>query len=84
MTPRPGPASNQSAAIARQRLQRWRLVLGSGAEDVLGGLPDEDWAAREEALGYLYDREYAPGRRRALARGVVRVRRARGAWSRPG
>jgi Mg-chelatase subunit ChlD len=61
-TPLPGPSEERSAPTARQRLQRWRLVLGSGAEDVLGGLPDEDWAAREEALGYLYDREYAPGR----------------------
>jgi Mg-chelatase subunit ChlD len=45
-----------------QRLLRWRLVLGGGAEGVLGGLPDAEWAAREEALGYLYDREYGPGR----------------------
>lgn len=35
---------------------RWRLVLGGGADDLLGGLPDE-WAAREAALGFLYDRE---------------------------
>jgi Mg-chelatase subunit ChlD len=62
VTPRPDPAGDPSAAVARQRLLRWRLVLGSGAEEVLGGLPDEDWAAREEALGYLYDREYGPGR----------------------
>ena len=45
----------------RQRQIRWRLVLGSGAEDVLGAIPEE-WEAREEALAFLYDREYGPGR----------------------
>lgn len=45
----------------QQRKIRWRLVLGRGAEDVLGGIPDE-WSEREAALGFLYDREYGPGR----------------------
>lgn len=45
----------------RQRQIRWRLVLGSGAEEVLGAIPEE-WEAREEALAFLYDREYGPGR----------------------
>jgi Mg-chelatase subunit ChlD len=45
----------------RDRRVRWRLVLGSGAEECLGGLTGE-WAERERALGYLYDREYGSGR----------------------
>ena len=43
------------------RLIRWRLVLGRSAETELGGIPQE-WEARDEALSYLYDREYGPGR----------------------
>ncbi|WP_309711920.1 VWA domain-containing protein [Armatimonas sp.] len=46
-----------------KRKLRWRLVLGAGTEDLLGGLPQEgDWAEKEAALAYLYDREYGPGR----------------------
>jgi len=45
----------------RARRVRWRLVLGPGSEGCLGGLPGE-WHEREEALGYLYDREYGAGR----------------------
>jgi len=37
---------------------RWRLVLGAGSEDALGGLPDELMAGRERVLGFLYDREH--------------------------
>jgi Mg-chelatase subunit ChlD len=44
------------------RLVRWRLVLGSGAESALGCRLIGDAAARDVALGYLYDREYGPGR----------------------
>lgn len=44
-----------------QRMARWRLVLGKGAEDICGGLSDE-WADREQALSFLYDREYGEGR----------------------
>lgn len=44
------------------RLIRWRLVLGSGVDDVLGALPNGAWEEREEALGFLYDREYGPSR----------------------
>jgi Mg-chelatase subunit ChlD len=44
------------------RLIRWRLVLGPGSEQALGGLPAGEWQEREEALGYLYDREYGAGR----------------------
>jgi hypothetical protein len=43
-------------------LMRWRLVLGADAEQGLGcGLGGEG-AARDRALGFLYDREYGPGR----------------------
>ncbi len=46
-----------------RRKLRWRLVLGAGTEDLLGGLPQEgSWAEKEAALAYLYDREYGPGR----------------------
>ena len=49
--------------MIEQELQRtrWRLVLGSGAEDILGGLSGQA-AAQEAALSYLYDREYGRGR----------------------
>lgn len=46
----------------RTRLTRWRLVMGPGAEGCLGGLPGPEWEAREEALGFLYDREYGASR----------------------
>jgi len=47
----------------QQRKLRWRLVLGAGTEDLLGGLPQEGaWEEKEGALAYLYDREYGPGR----------------------
>jgi hypothetical protein len=46
----------------RDALLRWRLVLGSEAEEGLGcGLEGED-ARRDRALGYLYNREYGAGR----------------------
>jgi Mg-chelatase subunit ChlD len=45
----------------QNRKIRWRLVLGDGAEDVLGGLAGE-WCDRDIALGFLYDREYGAGR----------------------
>jgi len=46
----------------RFRRTRWRLVLGPGSEGCLGGLPEGEWAARDEALNYLYNREYGPNR----------------------
>lgn len=46
---------------AKQRQIRWRLVLGSSAEDVLGAIPGE-WQERDETLSFLYDREYGPNR----------------------
>jgi Mg-chelatase subunit ChlD len=46
----------------RESLVRWRLVLGGDAEQGLGcGLDGAD-ARRDGALGYLYNREYGPGR----------------------
>lgn len=41
----------------RARRTRWRLVLGTGSEDVLGGLPDE-YARQDSALEFLYGREH--------------------------
>ncbi len=45
----------------QQRLARWRLVMGKGAEQLCGGLSGED-EVRDACLGYLYDREYGSGR----------------------
>lgn len=46
----------------KARLVRWRLVLGESAEEALGcGLGGAE-AERDAALGFLYDREYGPGR----------------------
>jgi hypothetical protein len=46
----------------RDDLVRWRLVLGHDAEQGLGcGLEGQE-AQRDRALGYLYNREYGPGR----------------------
>ena len=47
---------------SRERLVRWRLVLGEGAEDALGCTLDGPAAEQDRALGYLYDREYGAGR----------------------
>ena len=46
----------------QNRLLRWRMVLGKGAENVLGDTLDEEWQRREQTLGFLYDREYGEGR----------------------
>lgn len=40
---------------------RWRLVLGNGTEDLLGGLSGE-WQKRDAAMEFLYGREYGGGR----------------------
>ena len=47
---------------SQSRLVRWRLVLGSGAEGALGCGLDGAAAAQDQALGYLYDREYGKSR----------------------
>ena len=41
---------------------RWRLVLGNGTEFLLGGICEEIWQQREEAIAFLYDREYSASR----------------------
>jgi hypothetical protein len=46
----------------RESLVRWRLVLGQDAEQGLGCGLDGINAGRDRALGYLYNREYRPGR----------------------
>ena len=43
------------------RQARWRLVMGPGSEQLCGGLSGED-LVRDACLGYLYNREYGPGR----------------------
>jgi Mg-chelatase subunit ChlD len=50
----------------RQRLIRWRLVMGDGAESALGCCLSGQAAAQDRALAYLYDREY--GARRDVRR----------------
>jgi Mg-chelatase subunit ChlD len=56
-----GGGGGGSDADVRRRMLRWRLVLGEGTEETLGGLAG-DWQRREEALGFLYGREYGPRR----------------------
>lgn len=59
---------------ATLRKLRWRIVLGEGTEDLLGALPEEgEWSARDEALEYLYGREYGADRnvRGAKSRGSL-------------
>jgi Mg-chelatase subunit ChlD len=46
----------------RDRLVRWRLVFGQGAEEALGCSLEGLDAEQDRALGYLYDREYRPDR----------------------
>lgn len=55
--------SNEQPRDSEQHIRkiRWRLVLGTGTEDVLGGLPNE-WCDRDAAMGFLYNREYGAGR----------------------
>jgi Mg-chelatase subunit ChlD len=52
-----------------ERRARWRLVLGSEAEGALGEALDGPAAARDRALGYLYDRE--AGEERNQRRGTL-------------
>ena len=46
----------------REKLVRWRLVLGGDAEQGLGCGLDGTEARQDRALGYLYNREYRAGR----------------------
>ena len=41
----------------KQNLNRWRLILGSFAEDNLK--LDSEYTEIDSALGFLYDREYS-------------------------
>jgi Mg-chelatase subunit ChlD len=50
------------------RKTRWRLMLGAGSEACLGKLSGSS-AACDEALSYLYDREYASDRNVRTAEG---------------
>ncbi len=50
---------------AMRRL-RWRLVLGAGAEEAMGGINDKEWEDRERAIAFLYDREHQKGRQRNI------------------
>lgn len=54
---RPPPAAHHP-----QRLVRWRLVLGQECESALGCCLSGAGAQQDEALGFLYDREYGRGR----------------------
>ncbi len=40
------------------RQLRWRLVLGEGVEELLGGTLEGGAGRQDRALGYLYNREY--------------------------
>jgi uncharacterized protein with von Willebrand factor type A (vWA) domain len=41
---------------------RWRLILGESSESALGDVLESTEVAQDEALGFLYDREYGKGR----------------------
>ncbi|MCU0495151.1 MAG: VWA domain-containing protein [Chloroflexaceae bacterium] len=56
----------------RTRRMRWRLILGEGAEGVLGGLVGE-WQQQDAALAYLYNREYGPGRNTRIGAGADEI-----------
>lgn len=60
-----GSASGSSADVpqytSEERMQRWKMVLGVGGEDLPCDLP-ESWQQREQLISFLYDREYGHGR----------------------
>ncbi len=60
--PAPGPADGDGA-VARDRMTRWRLVLGGGDADGIGEAVTltKDDATRDEALRQLYDSERRGG-----------------------
>jgi Mg-chelatase subunit ChlD len=51
------------------RKVRWRLILGEEAQDNAGGLSGQD-AERDQALEYLYKREYGGGRNTRRGKGA--------------
>ena len=54
-------AKRKSLSDDISRQARWRLVMGTGSEQLCGGLSSEEQAV-EESLNYLYDREYGDER----------------------
>lgn len=56
----------------REKLVRWRLLLGAEGEQGLGCSLDGQEARQDQALGYLYNREY--GARRNVRSGSSRDR----------
>jgi Mg-chelatase subunit ChlD len=58
-------------ARQRDRLVRWRLVLGQGAEEALGCSLDGLDAEQDRVLGYLYDREYGAQRNVRFGKGLA-------------
>ena len=56
------PVAPSRAGDPRERKLRWRLVLGSSADQAFGGGLDGEWGQRDRLLAFLYDREYASGR----------------------
>ncbi len=57
----PTGSSAASTVDKATRSTRWQLVLGAGTSGAFGELPSQ-WQQRERLLGWLYDREYGPGR----------------------
>ena len=48
---------NDETNDPRKRQSRWRLMMGSGSEELCGELSDEQ-QLQEQSLEFLYDREY--------------------------
>ncbi len=60
-TPAEDTQNLPSPYTAEERMQRWKVVLGVGGEDLPCELP-QSWQERENLVSYLYDREYGQGR----------------------
>lgn len=56
-------------SLTPEHRARWRLILGDAAEEQLGEALDATGAARDRALGFLYDREL--DERRNVRRGTL-------------
>ena len=58
-----GGEQHEQAVVypVEERMQRWKMVLGVGGEDLPASLP-ESWQQREQLVSFLYDREYGRGR----------------------
>lgn len=55
------PSDYPTPFTTEERMQRWKVVMGVGGEDMPCNLP-ESWQQREQLISYLYDREYGHGR----------------------